>query len=191
MVVPGFRLASVIGFHHPGCARHVDPPHPVDVQNPGALGIDHKRQMHNRRRLQLAQQQKQLAGRFFSSQVERNEAIDLGMSWGRDIHAHHRAIRELRHQSLAKITRNAGDDDGWFCRIHLVGVLRALLRRRLCSPGRHRHGRILRRAEVGIVQVNIALKPLHAVADSAGWKLSSRISAFTASRGSVSLLTIL
>src|SRR5208282_3244087 len=131
-----------------------------DVQNPWALGIDHKCQMHNGRRLQLAQQQEQLAGGFFSSQVERYKAVDLGMSWGRDIDAHHRVIRELRNEPLAKIARNAGDYDGWLCRIHLVFIF-GMFGRRLSSPGRH--GRISRGAEVGIVQLNIALKTLRAV----------------------------
>ena len=119
--------------------------------------------MHNGHRLQLAQQQEQLAGGFFSSHVERYKAVNRGMSGGRDIDAHHRVIRELRQEPLAKIARNAGDDDGWFCSIHLVGVF-GLLGRRLCSPGRWWHGRISGGAEVGIVQVNIALKTLPAVA---------------------------
>src|SRR5258708_34487597 len=90
------------------------------------------------------------------------------MSWGRDIDAHHRVIRELRQEPLAQIARNARDDDCWFCRVHLVAVFLVwgfgLLGWRLCSPWRRRHGRISRGAKVGIVQINIALESLHAIA---------------------------
>jgi hypothetical protein len=168
MVVPDIPVGFGNGFHHPGCAGHVDPPHAVDVQDPGALGIDHKRQMHNGRRLHLAQQQEQLAGGFFSSQIERDEAVNRGMSWGRDIDAHHLAIRKLLHEPLAKIARNAGDNE-WLVLPYPFsqGRFRLDLRRARDSavlPLRWRHGRIPGGAEVGIVQVNIALKTLHAVA---------------------------
>ena len=119
--------------------------------------------MHNGRRLQLAQQQQQLAGGFFSSQVERYKAINRRMRGGRDVDAHHFEIRELRQKPLAQIARNAGNHNGWFGRIHLVAVV-SLLGRRLCSPWRWRHGWIPGGAEVGIVQVDIALKTLHAIA---------------------------
>ncbi len=114
----GIAVGFGNGFHHTSRAGHVDPPHAVNIQNPCALRIDHKRQVHNRRRLQLAQQQQQLAGGLFSSQVERHKAVDLGMSWGRDINPYDRVIGELLHEPLAKIAGNAGDDDGWFYRIH-------------------------------------------------------------------------
>src|SRR5450631_4917384 len=86
------------------------------------------------------------------------------MSWGHDIYAHHGPVRELLHKPLAKIARNASDNYGWFCRIHLVGVVFAGWGRRFCSPRRWRHRRISGGPEVGIVQVNITLKTLHAVA---------------------------
>jgi len=112
--------------------------------------------------LQLAQQQKQLARGFLSSQVECYKAVNRGMRGGRDVDAHHLEIRELRQQPLAKIARNAGNDNGWFCLIHLV-VVGSLLGRGHWSP-MWRHGWIWGGAEVRIVQVEIALKTLHAIA---------------------------
>src|SRR5260370_36451511 len=87
------------------------------------------------------------------------------MSRRRNMEAHHGVIREVGHEPLAEIARNAGDDDGWFRRIHSVWVF-GLLRRRLGSPWQWRHGRISGGAEIGIVQINIALKSLHAIAIS-------------------------
>src|SRR5258706_13141400 len=94
------------------------------------------------------------------------------MSWGRDIDAHHRVIRELRQEPLAQIARNAGDDDRWFCRVHLVAVFLVwvfgLLGRRLCSLRRRRHGGVSGGAKRGIVLINIALGSLHANAIALG-----------------------
>src|SRR4029077_11138976 len=90
------------------------------------------------------------------------------MSWGCAAAPPHSVTRERRREPLAEIARDAGDDDCWFCRLHLVAVFSVrvfdLLSRRLCSPWKWRHGRISGGAEVGIVQINIALKSLHAVA---------------------------
>jgi len=153
----GLRIIKVTTTLDAGAGRAV-------VHHARALRIDHKGQVHERHRLQLAQQQQQLASGFFSSQIKRHESVNRRMSWGLDVDAHYRVIRELRQESLAKIARNAGDNDGWLYRIHLVGVFGRLVRR-LCSHGARRHGRSRGAGtEIGFVQVDIALKSLHAVA---------------------------
>ena len=112
-IVPSW-LASVISLHHPRRPGHVDLPHAVDVEHSRAHLIQHKGQMHNRRRPAIPQQKKKLAAGFLVAQVHALESHRQIGHRRRNVHPDHVKLGQLRQQTGSQISGNSRDHHSWF-----------------------------------------------------------------------------